>query len=88
MAGPCLIVAESDPKPGAALRVVASAANEAEAALLQQRLAQAGIQATSERAIGGPEMGASGARYIYVAATDLERAREVLGPSDQPEPGK
>jgi hypothetical protein len=75
-----LTVAESEPGSGNALRVVASAANEAEAELLQQRLAQAGIQATSERVIGGPEWGASGARYIYVAATDLERARKVLEP--------
>ena len=73
-------MAESEPGSGNALRVVASAANEAEAELLQQRLAQAGIQATSERVIGGPEWGASGARYIYVAATDLERARKVLEP--------
>ena len=80
-------MAESDAGPGGALLVVATAANEAEAELFQQRLAQAGIQARSERVIGGPEWGASGARYIYVAATDLERAREVLGPSDEPEPG-
>ena len=73
-------MAELEPGSGNALRVVASAANEAEAELLQQRLAQAGIQATSERVIGGPEWGASGARYIYVAATDLERARKVLEP--------
>jgi hypothetical protein len=81
-----LTVAESDPGPGNALRVVATATNEAEADLFQQRLAQAHIQATSERVIGGPEWGASGARYIYVAATDLERAREVLEPPDEPEP--
>jgi hypothetical protein len=81
-----LTVVEPDPGPGNALRVVATAANEAEAELFQQRLAQADIQATSERVIGGPEWGASGARYIYVAATDLKRAREVLEPPDQPEP--
>jgi len=44
------------------------------------------IQATLERVIGGPEWGASGARYIYVAESDLERAREVLEPPDEPEP--
>jgi hypothetical protein len=77
-----LTVAEPDPGPGNAQRVVATAANEAEAELFQQRLAQADIQATSERVIGGPEWGASGARYVYVAATDLERAREVLEPPD------
>jgi hypothetical protein len=64
------------------LRVVATAANESEAELFQQRLAEADIHATSERVIGGPEWGASGARYIYVAATDLERAREILEPPD------
>ena len=81
-------MAESDPGPGTALRVVATAANEAEAELFQQRLAQADIQATLERVIGGPEWGASGARYIYVAESDLERAREVLEPPDEPEPIK
>jgi hypothetical protein len=37
--------------------------------------------------IGGPVWGASGARYVYVAATDLERTREVLDPPDEPELG-
>jgi len=83
-----LTVAESDPRPGNARRVVATAANEAEAELFQQRLAQVDIQATLERVIGGPEWGASGARYIYVAESDLERAREVLEPPDEPEPIK
>jgi hypothetical protein len=78
-------VAESDPRFASARRVVATAANEAEAELFQQRLAQAGIQATFERVIGGPEWGASGARYVYVEATDLERARAVLKPSAEPE---
>ena len=73
-------MAKSDQRPGSALRVVATAANEAEAELFRQRLAQAGIQAQSERVIGGPEWGESGARYVYVAATDLERARELLEP--------
>lgn len=65
--------------------MVATAANEAEAELLTQRLAQAGIQATSERAIGGPEWGASGARYIYVPASELERARDLLSPPGEAE---
>jgi hypothetical protein len=82
-----LTVAESDAGPGSARRVVATAASEAEAELFQQRLAQAGVRAKSERVIGGHEWGASGARYICVAATDLERAREVLGPPDEPEAG-
>jgi hypothetical protein len=77
-------VAESDPRSAGARRVVATAATEAEAELLQQRLAQAGIQATFDRVIGGPEWGASGARYVYVETTDLERARAVLKPSAEP----
>jgi hypothetical protein len=83
-----LTVAESGPGSGNPLRVVATAANEAEAELFQQRLAQADIQATVERVIGGPEWGASGARYIYVADGDFERAREVLEPPDEPDPIK
>jgi Putative prokaryotic signal transducing protein len=76
-------MAEAHQRRGSALRVVATAANESEAELFRQRLAQAGIQAQSERVIGGPEWGASGARYVYVAATDLERARELLEPPDE-----
>jgi 3-hydroxyisobutyrate dehydrogenase-like beta-hydroxyacid dehydrogenase len=73
-------VADSDPTHGGDLRVVATTVNEADAELVAQRLAQAGIQAISQRVTGGPEMGASGARYVYVAAAELERAREVLAP--------
>jgi hypothetical protein len=81
-----LIVAESDSGRRGPLRVVVTAANEAEAELFEQRLAEAGVQATSKRVIGGPEWGASGARYVYVEATDLKRAREVLETRDEPEP--
>lgn len=83
----CAIVAESDLRPDSGLRVIATAANGAEAELLQQRLAQAGIQATTERVIGGPEWGESGTRYVYVASTDLERARAFLEPPGDPELG-
>jgi hypothetical protein len=48
------MVAEPDPGPGSALRVVATVANEGEAELLEQRLAESGIQATSKHVIGGP----------------------------------
>jgi hypothetical protein len=58
--------------------VVTTAANEAEAELICSRLAEAGIQGVAQRAIGGPEWGASGSRYIYVAAGDLERAKALL----------
>ena len=61
------------------LRVVATAGSEPEADVIQQRLAQAGITAVAQRTIGGPEWGASGARYVYVKAADLERAQEILG---------
>jgi hypothetical protein len=60
------------------LAVAATASGEAEADLMRQRLAEAGIQATSQRSIGGPEWGASGSRYVYVEAEDLDRAREIL----------
>jgi putative signal transducing protein len=59
-------------------RVVTTAENEAEAELICGRLAEAGIHAVAQRAIGGPEWGASGSRYIYVAAGDLERAKTLL----------
>ena len=52
--------------------------NEAEADLIRQRLAEAGIPAISQRSIGGPEWGASGSQYVYVEAGQLERARQVL----------
>jgi hypothetical protein len=71
-------VADDDPKYERGLRVAATAANGAEAELISQRLAEAGIVATSQRTIGGPEWGESGSQYVFVEAADLERAREVL----------
>jgi hypothetical protein len=71
-------MAGDDPKDERALRVAATAANGAEAELISQRLAEAGIVATSQRTIGGPEWGESGSQYVYVEAADLERARELL----------
>lgn len=62
-------------------RVVTTADNEAEAELICGRLAEAGIHAVAQRAIGGPEWGASGSRYIYVAAGDYERAKAWLDAS-------
>jgi putative signal transducing protein len=59
-------------------RVVTMAENEAEAELICSRLAEAGIHAVAQQAIGGPEWGASGSRYIHVAAVDLERAKTLL----------
>jgi hypothetical protein len=61
--------------------VVTTADNEAETELIRSRLAEAGISSVAQRAIGGPGWGASGSRYIYVAAGDLERAKALLDPS-------
>jgi hypothetical protein len=71
-------VTVEDPKDESTPRVAATAANGAEAELILQRLAEAGIVATSQRTIGGPEWGESGSQYIYVEGADLERARELL----------
>ena len=60
------------------LKIVATASNEPEAELIRIRLLEAGIQATERRAIGGPEWGTSGARYLMVHERDLARARELL----------
>jgi hypothetical protein len=68
-----------DPARDANLRVVTTAGSEPEADVIGQRLADAGIPSVAQRTIGGPEWGSSGARYVYVQAGDLERAREVLG---------
>ncbi len=66
------------------LKVVATAANQAEGELIVSRLSQAGISGIEQRASGNPEFGASGARYIYVSATELDRARAVLAVEQQP----
>ena len=58
--------------------MVTSVSSEPEAALVTARLSEAGIQAISQRSIGGPEWGVSGARDVYVEEHDLDRAREVL----------
>jgi hypothetical protein len=77
-----------DPMPGGRdeddeLRVVATVGSEPEAELIRQRLAQAGISAVAQRSIGGPEWGASGSRYVYVRAAELERARAILGENEE-----
>ena|ERR1700689_759509 len=64
------------------LEVAATAYNGAEADLMCQRLAEAGIRAAAQRSIGGPEWGTSGGQYIYVEAEHLGRAREVLATPD------
>jgi hypothetical protein len=73
---------EDIPPEATALQVVATADSEPEADVIRQRLERAGISSVAQRTIGGPEWGASGARYVYVRAHDLERARDVLGLTD------
>ena len=63
------------------LEIVASAANGAEAELVRQRLLSEGIHAISERTIGSAEWGSSGARNVYVAEADADRARAALAES-------
>ena len=75
-------MAEDIPPEETALRVVATAGSEPEADVIRQRLESAGITSVAQRTIGGPEWGASGSRYVYVRAHDLERARDVLGLTD------
>jgi hypothetical protein len=67
---------------GRTLQVVATAANAAEAELIRGRLAEAGVASVSQRSIGGPEWGPSGGQYVYVEATHLDRAREILSDAE------
>lgn len=67
-----------------ALKVIATAANQAEGELILARLSQAGVSAIEQRASGNPEFGGSGGRYIYVQVADLERARAVLAIEEPP----
>jgi regulator of sirC expression with transglutaminase-like and TPR domain len=60
------------------LKIVTTVGSEAEAELVRERLSAADIQAISQRTIGGPEWGFSGARDVFVSARDLDRAHEVL----------
>ena len=52
--------------------------NGAEADLMRQRLAAAGIPAISQRSIGSVEWGSGAAEYVYVEAKNATRARELL----------
>lgn len=66
------------------LKVVTTAANQAEGELILARLAGIGIQGVEQRTTGNPEFGGSGARYVYVQASDLDRARELLAAEEPP----
>jgi hypothetical protein len=61
------------------LEVVTTVSSEPEAEMVRDRLLAADIHAISQRTIGGPEWGYSGARNVMVDAKDLDRARAVLG---------
>jgi len=67
-----------------ALKVVATAANQAEGELICARLREAGVVAIEQRASGNPEFGGTGARYIYVRGAELDRARAVLAVNEPP----
>ncbi len=60
------------------LKSVTTVGSEAEAEMVCDRLLAEGIHAISQRTIGGPEWGYSGARVVLVDAKDLDRARAVL----------
>jgi Putative prokaryotic signal transducing protein len=60
------------------LKVITTVTSEAEAEMIRERLLEADIHAISQRTIGGPEWGSSGARAVLVNETDLDRARAVL----------
>jgi hypothetical protein len=60
------------------LKVMTTVTSEPEAELILERLLAENIHAISQRTIGGPEWGSSGARSVMVEATDLARARAVL----------
>jgi hypothetical protein len=66
------------------LKVVATAANQAEGELILARLASVGISGIEHRTTGNPEFGASTARYIYVQASDLERGHKLLAVDEPP----
>lgn len=60
--------------------MVATTTSEIEAQMICVRLAGAGIRAFSKRNIGAdlPQLGAGGARDVYVQAEDATRARQLL----------
>jgi hypothetical protein len=60
------------------LKAVTTVTSEAEAEMVRDRLLEAGIHVISQRTIGGPEWGWSGARDVFVNEKDLARARSVL----------
>jgi hypothetical protein len=68
---------------GGQLKTLTTVTSEAEAELIHVRLLDAGIQTISQRTIGGPEWGSSGARQVLVSEQDLDRARAILQPDQR-----
>jgi hypothetical protein len=66
------------------MKVVAVAPNQPQAELIIGRLAEVGVTAIMQYALSNPEMGASGARTIYVEDGDEERARALLAVEEPP----
>ena len=60
------------------LRSLTTVGSEAEAEMVCDRLLADGIHAITQRTIGGPEWGSSGARAVMVDAKDLDRAKALL----------
>jgi transcriptional/translational regulatory protein YebC/TACO1 len=60
------------------LKIVASAANEAEADLICGRLLEDGIHAIARRTLGAAQWGISGTRSVLVSPADFDRAQELL----------
>jgi Putative prokaryotic signal transducing protein len=65
------------------LRVVATAPNEPDAAIVLGRLEEAGIRCAAKPPMGTYKM-ASKTRKIYVREADLERARAVIEDGEAP----
>jgi hypothetical protein len=66
------------------VKVVAVASNQPQAELMIGRLAEIGVTAIMQYALSNPEMGASGARTIYVEDGDEQRARALLAVEEPP----
>jgi hypothetical protein len=71
------------------LKIVTTAGNEMEAALVCGRLADAGIRSMQQLANSGAggRIGGGGPRDIYVAAEGLDLARSTLGLDDASQGG-
>ncbi len=73
------------------LKIVATVANEFEAAAVCGLLEEAGIrsmQQLSNSGVGGRGMSGGGARDVYVEAGDFDRARDTLARDEDSEPGE